>query len=124
MTSTSQKQLLAIIEVGGYPDFTPIYEAHGYQVTVLTTMRKVLRYLKKNTPDMVIAEFNFQSDFRDRTSTLESLMSMIERMPNTKVIVFYDKEFQKQLAKLEEHYHFHATLSFPINGRHLEKYLS
>ena len=123
MTSTTQKQLLSIIEVGGYPNFSSIYEAQGYQVTVLTTMRKVLKYLKKHTPDMVVAEFNFQSDFRDRTSSLESLMSMIERMPNTKVIVFYDKEFKKQLARLEEHYHFHATLSFPIDVDDLQEAL-
>ena len=84
-------------------------------------MRKVLKYLKKHTPDVIVAEFNFQSDFRDRTSSLESMMSMVERMPNTKVVVFYDKEFVQQLARLEERYTFDATLAFPIDDEKLEK---
>ena len=121
MTSATQKQLLSIIEVGGYPNFTPLYEQLDYQVTTLTMMRKVLKYLKKNSPDVIVAEFNFQSDFRDRTSSLESLMSMVERMPNTKVVVFYDKEFVKQLARLEEHYRFDATFTFPIDEVLLEE---
>ena len=116
MTATTQKQLLSVIELGGYPDFTPMYEKLGYTNTIQTTMRKVLKYLKRNTPDVIVAEFNFQSDFRDRTSSLESMMSMVERMPDTKVVVFYDKEFVKQLARLEEQYTFDAVLEFPIDS--------
>lgn len=123
MTSNQQKQLLSVIEVGGYPNFTPLYEALGYQVTMHTTMRKVLKYLKKNTPDVIVAEFNFQSDFRDRTSSLESMMSMVQRMPSTKVIVFYDKEFKQQLARLEARFSFHQTLQFPIDEGVLEREL-
>ena len=115
MTLTKQKQLLSVIEVGGYPNFSPMYEEQGYTVTVHTAMRKVLKYLKKNTPDVIVAEFNFQSDFRDRTSSLESMMSMVQRMPNTKVIVFYDKEFVQQLARLEARFNFDLTLAFPID---------
>ncbi len=109
------KQLLSIIEVGGYQNFMPLYESLGYTVEVQTTMRKVLKFLKKNTPDVIVAEFNFQSDFRDRTSSLESLMSMVQRLPKTKVIVFYDKEFIHQLSRLEARFEFAATLAFPIN---------
>ena len=121
MTSTTQKQLLSVIELGGYADYSSMYASFGYQATSLSTMRKVLKYLKKHTPDVIVAEFNFQSDFRDRTSSLESMMSMVERMPNTKVVVFYDKEFVQQLARLEERYTFDATLAFPIDDEKLEK---
>ena len=41
------KQLLSIIEVGGYQNFMPLYESLGYTVEVQTTMRKVLKFLKK-----------------------------------------------------------------------------
>ena len=83
-------------------------------------MRKVLKRLKKETPTIVIAEFNFQSDFRDRTSTLESLMSMIERVPETRTIIFFDKEYTHQLARLEERYSFDYTFAFPIDERKLQ----
>ena len=73
--------------MGGYPNFTPLYESYGYEVLAESKMRKVLKLLKKQTPAVVVAEFNYQSDFRDRTSSLESLLSVIQRHPEVKVII-------------------------------------
>ena len=92
--SDAEKQLLAIVELGGYPDFTELYRKQGYQVTLLHNTRKAMAFLKKSQPDVIVAEFNFQSDFRDRTSTLESVLATVERLQqvndkNIKVIVFY-----------------------------------
>ncbi len=112
--------LLSIIEFGGYPDFSPLYKRLGYDIVVESSMRKVLKRLKKETPAVVVAEFNFQSDFRDRTSSLESLMSLIERMPNTRTVIFFDPEYIHQLARLEEQYSFDCTLTFPIDEAKLE----
>ena len=111
----ANKTLLSIIELGGYPNFTPLYKRLGYEVVIETRMRKVLKRLKKETPDVIIAEFNFQSDFRDRTSSLESLMSVVERKPDIKTVIFYDKEFKQQLARLEARFTFDNTLVFPID---------
>ena len=88
---TGKRQLLSIIELGGYPNFTPLYEELGYNVEIATRMRKALGLLKKQQPDVIVAEFNFQSDFRDRTSSLESLLAVVQRLPDTRVIVFYEK---------------------------------
>ncbi len=107
--------------MGGYPNFNPLYESLGYEVITETKMRKVLKLLKKCTPDVVVAEFNYQSDFRDRTSSLESLLSVIQRHPNTKVIIFYDKEHEEQLAKLQAQYAISQTMPFPIAEQTLEK---
>lgn len=116
----SFKQLLSVIEMGGYPDFSPVYRRFGFDVAVETKMRKVLKYLKQVQPDVIVAEFNFQSDFRDRTSSLESMMSMVERMPETKVVIFYDKEYEEQLALLQQRCEFYACLHFPIDESVLE----
>ena len=113
--------LLAVSEIGGYPNFTALYEKLGYQVITETSMRKVLKLLKKNTPQVVVAEFNYQSDFRDRTSSLESMMSVVQRYPDIKVIIFYDKEHKAQLAKLEARYNLSKTLAFPIIESDLEE---
>lgn len=119
----SEKLLLSITEIGGYPDFTPLYERLGYTVRRETTMRKVLQFLKKQRPAVIVAEFNFQSDFRDRTSSLESMMAVLQRMPGIQTIVFYDREYAHQLARLEERFVFAATLAFPLDENHLEKVL-
>lgn len=120
--------LLAVSEIGGYPNFTQMYEKLGYQVITETSMRKVLKLLKKKTPQIVVAEFNYQSDFRDRTSSLESMMSVIQRnslhSPETKVIIFYDKEHKAQLAKLEARHELSKTLSFPILEADLEQVIA
>lgn len=84
-------------------------------------MRKVLKLLKKQTPQIIVAEFNYQSDFRDRTSSLESMMSVVQRFPEIKVLIFYDKEHKAQLAKLEARYSLSETLAFPVLEDDLER---
>ena len=116
------KLLLSVVELGGYPDFTPLYQRMGYTVARETSMRKVLQFLKKNTPAVIVAEFNFQSDFRDRTSSLESMMAVVQRFADTRVVVFYDREYAHQLARLEERFPL-VTLAFPIAEADLERVL-
>lgn len=113
-TESLSRLLLSIIEFGGYPNFTPLYAALGYEVVVETRMRKAIGFLKKRQPDVIITEFNFQSDFRDRTSSLESLLAAVQRLDNTQVIVFYDNEFEEQLRKLCDRLPVSATLAFPV----------
>ena len=106
--------LLSIIEMGGYPNFRTLYEGAGFEVVVETRMRKAMSTIKKVKPRVIVAEFNFQSDFRDRTSSLESMMSVVERLPDTRVIVFYDKEYQHQFDRLLAVRRFYRTFTFPI----------
>lgn len=121
--ASAQKRLLAVVELGGYPNFTPLYQSLGYEVKMDTTVRKAIRTLKQFEPDVVVAEFNFQSDFRDRTSSLESLLSTLQRYSGVKVIIFYEKEYQHRLALLTEQYPIFATLSFPIDEQQLRAHL-
>jgi len=125
MTITGQDQglLLAITELGGYPDFTPIYHRHGFQVEKVTSVRNAVRLMKKITPRVIVAEFNYQSDFRDRTSSLETLMAVLQRMPDTQVIVFYEQDFAHQLERLTSRFSVHAAMSFPIEESTLEEAL-
>ncbi len=115
----AEKLLMAIVELGGYPDFTPVYEQAGYQVTTLRTVRKAIQALKQARPQVIVAEFNFQSDFRDRTSSLESLLAMAERIPECRVVVFYEQEYRHQLDRLCQQYQLHAMLPFPIDTQQL-----
>ena len=107
--------MLAIIELGGYPNFRPLYETLGYEVAVETRMRKAIGFLKKRQPDVIVAEFNFQSDFRDRTSSLESLLAVVQRLPETRMIVFYEEEYAPQFERLRSRLPVHHALTFPID---------
>ena len=120
----SEKSLLSIIELGGYPDFSSLYKRYGYEPMVAYSMRKALGVLKKNKPQVVVAEFNYQSDFRDRTSSLESLIAVAQRNTWMNLIVFYEKEYKHQLERLYTRYKFFSTFSYPVNESMLESALT
>jgi len=107
--------LLAVFELGGYPNFTPLYEEEGFAVTQVTSARKAISTMKKLRPAVVVAEFNYQSDFRDRTSSLESLLAAAQHHAGTRVIAFYEEETLPQLQRLQRHTPLFATLSYPID---------
>ena len=113
--------LLSVVEMGGYPNFKPLYEQAGFEVLVETRMRKAMSVIRRRKPAVIVAEFNFQSDFRDRTSSLESMMSVVERLPDTRVIVFYEKEFSHQFERLLAVQRFHKTFAFPIPEEELRR---
>ena len=116
---SSEKQLLSIVELGGYPDFSSLYKQFGYTPEVVYSMRKALGLLKKSKPTVIVAEFNYQSDFRDRTSSLESLIAVVQQNPKIKLIVFYEKEYEHQFEKLRARHKFYATVAFPIKEKML-----
>lgn len=122
------RKLLAIVEQGGYPNFKPLYQSCGYTVLMEHAMRKAMAVVRKEKPDVIVAEFNYQSDFRDRTSTLESLLATVERMQqgdarNIRVIVFYEKEYQHQLQKLQAMFKNFIALSYPIQEDELKQHI-
>ena len=123
MSSTEDRLLLAIIELGGYPDFRPLYSSLGYEVAIETRMRKAIGFIKRRVPDVIVTEFNFQSDFRDRTSSLESLLAVVQRLPDTRVIVFYEPEYAPQFGKVCDRLPVHHALPFPVDAAALEKCL-
>jgi hypothetical protein len=114
------KKLLAIVEIGGYPDFTACYEQAGYEVTMVSSMRKAISALKKMSPDVIVAEFNFQSDFRDRSSNLESLMAPLQRNhPAAKLVVIYEQDHEAPLQRFRERFPVHASLPFPVSAQQM-----
>ena len=123
MSTRSEKLLLSIVELGGYPNFAPLYKALGYTTVVENRMRKAIGFLKRRQPAVIVAEFNFQSDFRDRTSSLESLLAVVQRMPDTRVLVLYDREYQPQFEQLRSRLPVHAALAFPVTEEPLREAL-
>ena len=126
--AVESRKLLAIVEQGGYPNFKPMYQSCGYTVWLEHGMRKAMAVVRKEKPDVIVAEFNYQSDFRDRTSTLESLLATVERMQqsdakNIKVIVFYEKEYQHQLQKLQAMFTNFDAIPYPVMEDELKQYI-
>lgn len=113
----SKPVLLSIIELGGYPDFSPLYESLGYEVVKTDSVRKAVKLIRKHQPLVIVAEFNFQSDFRDRTSSLETLLSSVQGVAQSKTIVLYEQQDKKNYDKFLQHFDVHASIVFPIDEK-------
>ena len=124
MSAKDKPVLLSIIECGGYPDFSPLYESLGYQVVKADSIRKAVKLIRQKKPQVMIAEFNFQSDFRDRTSSLETLLSSSQGVTNADMIVFYEKEFEPQYQRFLQGFDVAASLVFPIDEQQLSSALA
>ena len=123
MTDARQRRLLSIIELGGYPNLQPLYQQLGFRVDVVNSQRKARSLLKKDVPDVIVAEYIFQSDFRDRTSNLESLMAVLQRHPEVKLVVFYLPEQAEKLALLEARFPLFAKIPLPLTAEEVEAVL-
>ncbi len=112
---------LSIIEMGGYPDFTSLYQEFGLQSVRLFNIRKAQSWLKKNQPSLVFAEFHFDPDLRDRMSTLESLLASLQRYaPEAKVITFIEADFRPRLEAVQARYPaLIDAVDYPINETNL-----
>jgi hypothetical protein len=115
--------LVQVVELGGYPNFTALYQRLGYRVETVNTGRKAISTLKKLKPEAVVAEFNYQFDFRDRTSHLESILAALQPQAETRVVVFYDQAEQAQLDKVAQRFPGFIALSYPIDEGELEAVL-
>ena len=113
--------LLSIVEMGGYPDFSTLYRRAGFLPEKAHSMRKAQLWLKRNRPAVVVAEFHFDPELRDRMSNLESLLAGLQRYaPAAKVIVFIQQEHRSRLEKVRSRYSVHGALDYPIDEALLE----
>lgn len=118
-------ELLALVELGGYPNFVPLYKRHGYQVEMVNSVRKAQAWLKQHQPQVVVAEFYVDPQFRDRLSNLESLLATLQRYNNpAKVIVFIDHHYLSRLEGVKARYPIFGALEFPIQEERLDALLT
>ena len=118
--AAKRPSLLAIVELGGYPNFTSLYERLGFQVEFVNSQRRAHARLKRSRPDVIVAEYNFQSDFRDRTSNLESLMARLQGEHKSRVLVFYQQDQSDKFQRLRARFPIFDALTFPVDPQALE----
>ncbi len=118
-----RKKLLAIVELGGYPNLMPVYQRLGFSAELVTTQRKAKTWLKKKQPQVVVAEYNFQTDFRDRSSNLETLTAVLQRYPEVKLLVLYPPEHEKPFQNFCVNHAVWKSIAFPVTEEKVEQAL-
>ncbi len=120
----SEQTLLAIVEMGGYPDFSALYQSAGFLPVKVHSVRKAQAWLKKNRPAVVVTEFHFDPELRDRMSNLESLIATLQRYASAaQVIVFIEKAHRPRLERVEVRYPVFASLDYPVDADRLREIL-
>lgn len=119
------KKLLFFVDFGGFDDFTPIFNELGYSVDFETNPRKATKLAKKNSYAVVVAEFSYNPEFRDRVSNIESILATLQNTsPNAKIIVLYDEINADKLEQFQKRYTINSTLSFPITDSQIREILN
>lgn len=109
------KTLLFIVERGGYPLFNDELVQRGFAVATEHSMRKALARLKTETPDIILAEFNYGPRYGMQISNLEPLLARIETVsPDAKLIAFTEREYAHHLASLRVRFRIFDTLTYPL----------
>lgn len=112
----NQKNVLFINEYGFYPELIKALQAQGYDLKVEHLMRKAISYIKKKHPDVVVAEFHHEAQFRDRVSNLESMLAQVQGSQSPiRTVVFYEPVHKPYLEKVRALYSLDAVLESPVS---------
>jgi hypothetical protein len=120
----SAPSLLAVVEFLAHNRLRELYAELGYQAHGEFSVRRALAWLRKNRPAVVVADFYFQPDFRDRISNLESLLAALQGRPGVKVLVFHDPDHLAALDKLRQRFRIDAALPTPVAEAELRALLT
>ena len=124
MTTTQPRKLLTVIEFLSHAKFPAIYKELGFEVAVEWQVRKAVALMRKMKPDVIVADFYFQSDFRDRMSNLESLLAAAQTLDKTRILVFYDPQDEPALVKVRQRMRIDAALPAPVTDEAIKAVLN
>lgn len=128
ISNMSEKTLFSIIESPAHPDFSSLYKKLGIREIRLGSIRKANAELKKQVPDIVVAEFiyGYGSNYSGvHISNLDVfLVSLLKYKAKARVIVMVDKSEQQYVDKLNEIYTLDTVLVQPVSKPQMEAVLT
>ena len=111
--------LLMVNAFIGTASYKALYQQLGFDVMIEYSERKAISLIKKTPPDVIVADFFHQPDFRDRLSNRESLLACAARMPATRILVFYDPAHQDMLDKVRQRMRIDVAMTLPVQEAEL-----
>lgn len=108
------KTVLSIKESSAHPQFSSLYKEHGYEQSQVESVRKAIQKLRKQAPDLIVAEFfyAFSTNYSGvHISNLDVLLiSLAKYSPKTRVIMLVDKSEWEFVERLHDLY----ELQYPV----------
>lgn len=119
--------LYSVVDSPRHPNLSPLYQRLGLEELRLDSQRKAIAQLKKQKPDIIVADFVYAfSTYYQATniSNLDVLLnSLIKYDCHPKVIVLADKSEVQHVEKLNTIYPLHGVLQLPVKEAELEALL-
>jgi len=109
----SKLTILSIIESPTHPKLSSLYDNMGAREIKVNSTRNAIKALKTYQPDFIVAEFfyGYGNNYAGvNVSNLDVLLSSLPKYsPNTKTIVFVEKEEAQYIEKLHALYPLHGA---------------
>jgi len=116
--------LFSIAESPTHPDFSDLYQRLGFTEVKFGSMRKAISELKKQTPDVIVAEFfyGYGNNYAGvNISNLDVLLFSLQKAaPEARVIVLVEKSERQYVDKLNDILPLHAVLQQPVAEADME----
>lgn len=120
--------LFSVVDSPRHPNLSTLYQRLGLEEVRLDSQRKAIAQLKKQKPDIIVADFVYAfSTYYQATniSNLDVLLnSLIKYACQPKVIVLVDKSEQQYVEKLNAIYPLYGVLVLPVRENELETLLN
>jgi DNA-binding NarL/FixJ family response regulator len=124
----SRQVLFSIIESPHHPNFSALFARLGYDEMPLTSTRKAISQLKKQKPDVVVADFvyGFSNNYSGvHISNLDVfLMSMRKFAPDAAVIILTTPTEMEYAQKMRDICPVKAIMPFSVTERELAAVLT
>jgi hypothetical protein len=124
----SETTLFSIVESPSHPDFSTLYKKLCIREIRLNSIRKANAELKKQIPDIVVAEFiyGYGSNYSGvHISNLDVfLVSLLKYKATARVIVMVDKSERQYVDKLNEIYPIDTVLQLPVHVSQMQELLA
>jgi DNA-binding NarL/FixJ family response regulator len=124
----SKPLLYDIIESPAHPDLSSLSDALGFERISFSHQRKALGQLKRQPPDIVVADFFFgygNNYAGANVSNLDVLLRSLQRFaPAARIVILADRHEIQHVPKLAELFELHAVLALPADQGQLKTALS
>lgn len=118
----------SIIESAAHPDLSTLYQRYGYQQVQMTSVRKAIQELKRQVPDLVVADFlyGYGNNYAGvNISNLDVFLYSLQKYaPACRIITLYEKSEQVYIGKLQELFSITASFAYPVTEKNIETVLA
>lgn len=117
----------SIIESPFHPDLQAVYKSFGMEEVKFNSMRKAISQLKKQLPDLIVADFvyGYGSNYAGaNVCNLDVFLRSLEPFgKDYKLVLFADKEEQEFVQKLHDLFPVSMVLLNPVKPEHMKTVL-